>query len=255
MRSERILKIVGSHNFRDMGGYEAASGRTVRWATLYRSGVMHKIESSEIKQLHALGIVCVHDLRTTKERRHQPTTWHEGSPTEMIVRNYEISAGVLKNLIKRGNATSGEVAGHMHAIYRDLLQEQSENYAGLFRCLIEGKVPLAFNCTAGKDRTGIAAALILSALGVSRKDVMADYALTNEFVDELIDLMRQDEDYSHWLSEQPEAAYPLLRAEPLYLAGMFHELENRFGGLENYLDQILHIGPAEIEAMRRHLLE
>lgn len=255
MRSERLLKINGGHNFRDMGGYQAAGGRTVRWATLYRSGIMSKIESSEIALLESLGIVSICDLRTTKERQHRPTTWHEGSPVEMVVRDYDMSAGILKNLIKRPDTTSAEIAGHMHAIYRDLLEEQSESYIGLFRRLVDGKVPLAFNCTAGKDRTGIAAALILSVLGVSRADIMDDYALTNASIDGLIDLMSQDEDYADWYNQQPEAAYPLLRAEPLYLEGMFDELETRYGGLDAYLAKILSVGPAEVEAIRTHLLE
>jgi len=255
MRSQRILNINGGHNFRDMGGYAAAGGRTVRWATLYRSGIMSKIESSESALLTSLGIVSICDLRTTKERAHRPTVWHSGSDTELLARDYEMSAGVLKNLVKDRDASSEAVAGHMHSIYRDLLREQSESYVELFRRLVAGKVPLIFNCTAGKDRTGIAAALILSALGVSREDVMADYALTNEFIEGLVELLRQDADYSDWFADQPEAAYPLLRAEPLYLQGMFDELESRYGGLDAYLAEVLHVGPREVEAMRAHLLE
>ena len=254
MPPERILKISGGHNFRDMGGYRTADGRTVRWATLYRSGVMSKIDPSEAATLHSLGIVSICDLRTTRERERRPTTWHEGSKVEMLTRDYDMSAGVLKNLIA-GKGSADVIAGHMHVIYRDLLEEQAESYTALFRCLADGKVPLVFNCAAGKDRTGIAAALILSALGVSREDVITDYALTNDFIDGLVDLMRQDEDFSEWFSEQPDSAYPLLRAEPRYLEDMFDELEKRHGGLESYLVNILHISQADIEAMRDNLLE
>ena len=255
MPAERILKIRGGHNFRDMGGYRTADGRTVRWATLYRSGVMSKIDPSEIATLKSLGIVSICDLRTTRERARRPTTWHEGSQVEMLTRDYEMSVGVLKNLIAEGKGSAEAVAEHMHVIYRDLLEEQAESYTALFRRLAEGRTPLVFNCAAGKDRTGIAAALILSALGVSREDVMADYALTNQFVDGLLDLMRQDEDFSGWFGEQPDSAYPLLRAEPIYLDGMFEELEQRYGGLQPYLADILRISEAEVEAMRNHLLE
>ena len=255
MPPQRILKINGGHNFRDMGGYRTADGRTVRWATLYRSGVMSKIDASEIATLRSLGIVSICDLRTTRERERRPTTWHVGSPVEMLVRDYDMSAGVLKNLIAEGRGTAETIAGHMQAIYGDLLEEQAESYTALFRRLADGKVPLVFNCAAGKDRTGIAAALILSALGVAREHVMTDYALTNEFMDGLVELMRQDEDFSRWFGEQPESAYPLLRAEPRYLEGMFAALEERHGSLESYLANILHIDRADIESMRDHLLE
>ena len=255
MPPERILKIRGGHNFRDMGGYRTADGRTVRWATLYRSGVMSKIDPFEIATLESLGIVSICDLRTTRERARQPTTWHESSSVEMLTRDYEMSAGVLKNLIAGGGGSAAAIAEHMHIIYRDLLEEQAESYTVLFRRLADGKVPLVFNCAAGKDRTGIAAALILSALGVSREDVMADYALTNAFIDGLIDLMRQNEDFSGWFSERPESIYPLLRAEPLYLEGMFSELEERYGGLKPYLANILHVSEADVEAMRDNLIE
>ena len=255
MPLERILKINGGHNFRDMGGYRTTDGRTVRWATLYRSGVMSKIDPSEIATLKSLGIVSICDLRTTRERARHPTTWHEGSSVEMLTRDYDMSAGVLKNLIAGEDVSTQDIADHMHVIYRDLLEEQAESYAALFRRLADGQVPLVFNCAAGKDRTGIAAALILSALGVSREDVMADYALTNEFIDGLVDMMRQDEDFSEWFSEKPESAYPLLRAEPPYLEGMFDELEERYGGLKPYLADILYVSEADIEAMRNNLLE
>lgn len=255
MPPERILKISGGLNFRDMGGYRTVDGRTVRWATLYRSGVMSKIDPSEIATLKSLGIVSICDLRTTRERARRPTTWHEGSSVEMLTRDYDMSAGVLKELIGERQGSADVIAEHMHVIYRDLLEEQAESYTALFRRLADGKVPLVFNCAAGKDRTGIAAALILSALGVSREDVMADYALTNEFIDGLVDLMRQDEDFSEWFSEQPKSAFPLLSADPRYLEVMFVELDERYGGLKHYLADMLHIDEADIESMRRNLLE
>ncbi|WP_030540867.1 tyrosine-protein phosphatase, partial [Sphingobium sp. DC-2] len=123
------------------------------------------------------------------------------------------------------------------------------------RQLAAGKVPLVFNCSAGKDRTGVAAAIILSALGVPMEEVIADYMLTNDSIGELAGILEQEPEYSRWVAEQPEVAYPLLRAEPEYLQRTFSILETRHGGIEGYLTGRLGISSAEIATIRALLLD
>lgn len=255
MEQQRILQIRGGHNFRDLGGYPTQDGRTVKWGTLYRSGVMSKIDANDVEGLHKLGIVSICDLRTNSERGRRPTTWHEGQAVELHVHDYEMSIGVLEDIVRNRQADKARVHEMITGIYAVLAEEQAANYARLFRQLVAGKVPLVFNCSAGKDRTGVAAALVLTALGVRRDEVLADYMLTNASIDGLVGILEQEPEYGRWVVENPEVAYPLLRAEPEYLETTFSTIDANYGGVEGYLDRRLGISAAQIDTMRQFLLD
>jgi protein-tyrosine phosphatase len=123
-------------------------------------------------------------------------------------------------------------------LYPELLVDHAPSYRFLFARLAEGHVPLLFNCSAGKDRTGVAAALILSMLGVPRETVFDDYLLTNRFADfgRLFDASRGG--YDQYASVDPEVLRPLLAADADYLQAMFDSLDRDHGGLDAYLARI-----------------
>lgn len=178
------LPFEKADNFRELGGYRAAGGRTVKRGLFWRSGALAAIQSpQDVARFEALGIRCVFDLRSSGERAYQPDPRFSG------VQMFEISAildetGREVNFDPKVIAAESEsetvrfVTEGMRAIYARL-PFKNPAYREMFRQLQEGNVPLLFHCTAGKDRTGVAAALILLALGVSRDIVMQDYMLTN----------------------------------------------------------------------------
>lgn len=255
MQQQRTLRIRGGHNFRDLGGYSTRDGRAVKWGQVYRSGVMAKIDPEDVEGLHRLGIVSICDFRTNSERSRRPTTWHAGGAIELVTHDYEMSVGVLQEIAKSNLFDSTKVRKLILDVYTDLPEEQAPNYTALFRQLASGKVPLVFNCSAGKDRTGVAAALILLALGVEKEEVIADYMLTNEWIESLVGILQQEPEYGRWVAEQPEVAYPLLRAEAEYLDTTLALLDDRYGGVEGYLTGRLGISAGEIETIRDLLLE
>lgn len=255
MNQRRNLQIRGGHNFRDLGGYATQDRRTVKWRTVFRSGVMATIDDRDVEALRGLGIVTICDFRTNSERLRRPTTWHDRESVNLVSQDYEMSAGVLQTLVHDRQAGTDTVRRKMVETYRKLPEEQANNYTMLFRQLTAGLLPLVFNCSAGKDRTGVAAALILSSLGVPRTDIVDDYLLTNDTIDDLVDIIKENRNFGQWVADRPDVAYPLLRAEAEYLDAMFDAVETEYGGVEGYLTTRLGVTTEEIETIRSFLLE
>jgi len=252
---QRALGIEGGHNLRDLGGYEAADGRRVKWGLLYRSGVIRHGDDAARAALLGLGITAICDLRTPQERAHRPMDWHDTGATRYLTGDYELSAGNLDQLIAQEETTPEAMVRVMQTVYRELPFEQAPGYRSLFGQLLTGRVPLLFNCTAGKDRTGVAAALILHTLGVKRAAIEHDYTLTDAVIGRLEAILLADARYAG-LQAKPRKVYlPLLTADPGYLAIAFAAMEERHGTIEGYLSAALGVGPAETAALRGLLLE
>jgi protein-tyrosine phosphatase len=250
----RHLATSTGQNFRDMGGYEMIDGRTLRWRTLFRSGVMSRIDGDDHDELHALGIDTICDFRANGERERHPTHWHVRGATELWVRDYDFSSGNLHQMIQQPGVVASEVHSAMTEIYRHMPFEQAPSFAEMFKRLAAGRVPLVFNCSAGKDRTGIAAALILTVLGASPAVIEADYMLTNDSIEGLSSFLIGDPKYTNLIAERIEHAQPLLRAEPEYLATAFAVMEAEHGSVDGYLQDRLGVTDADRSAIQAHLL-
>jgi protein-tyrosine phosphatase len=251
----RVLRIANCHNLRDMGGYLASGGQRVRWRTLYRSGLMTGLADIAVRELSGLGIVTICDLRGSDERRRRPMEWRHSLEIDYWCRDYNLSLGNLQEIARRGTLAPGEMMAIIHEVYRQLPYEQAPSYREIFRRLTAGRVPLLFNCSAGKDRTGIAAALVLSALGVSRETIAEDYCLTDHALERLIDIFLEDPRHAGFATVPRELYLPMLRADAAYLDIMFDEIEARHGSVESYLHDVLEIGEQGIAVLREHLLE
>jgi protein-tyrosine phosphatase len=253
--ADRLIPIPAGHNLRDLGGYQAAGGRRVKWRHLYRAGIMSNTTDADREKFAALGIVAICDLRGNKERAREPTTWHEPLGIDYWARDYDLSIGNLNELAKRAALTAESVLQVITETYVQLPYEQAPSYRALFQKLAEGRVPLLFNCTAGKDRTGIAAALVLHALGVPRAVIFEDYALTDLVIDRLIEMMVADPKYDFLTMFPREHYLPLMQAKTSYLATAFDEMTARHGSIAGYLREVLDVGAPEIDAIRGFLLE
>lgn len=250
----RILARSTGQNFRDMGGYPVMDGRTTRWRTLFRSGVMSRVKDDDHDELHALGIDTICDFRANGERERHPTRWHERGTTELWMRDYDFSSGNLHQMVQKPDVVADDVHAAMTEIYRHMPFEQAPAFAEMFKRLAAGRVPLVFNCSAGKDRTGIAAALILTVLGASPEVIEGDYMLTNDAIEGLSSFLIGDPNYKALIAERIEHAQPLLRAEPEYLATAFSVIESEHGSVEAYLCDHLGVTSADRDAIQGHLL-
>lgn len=174
--AERLLPLQGGRNFRDLGGYRAGDGRQVRWGRIYRSGVMAGLTTADMTYLSDLGIQVICDLRSRQERAAQPNPFLKDPSPQVAGTDYDMMS--MSGFMKATNRA--EAIDAFADSYIEFTEVLAPQYTDMFARLLRREV-LAFNCSAGKDRTGTAAALILSVLGVPRETVVADYALTEVY--------------------------------------------------------------------------
>ena len=238
-----------------MGGYAVADGRRVRWRRLLRSGHMAASTDRPPLSLAELGVVAVCDLRTTGERQRRPSVWGAEPGVHYYCRDYEMSAGNLERFLQSVRFSAEEARKAMHATYAELPYEQAPAYRRIFELLVAGSVPLIFNCSAGKDRTGVAAALVLSALGVPRDVIEQDYALSDQAIDGLVaDMNSSSAHYPHLQALPLESCMPLMSADPAYLETAFQVIDRQSGGIHAYLRDVLNLAESDIAELHNLLL-
>jgi protein-tyrosine phosphatase len=242
------IQLSGASNFRDLGGYQAAAGRRVRRYRLLRSDHLANLRAQDLSLLaERLGYrVRVLDLRGVAERETAacviPTATVHSLPIEPTI------VQKLTDLLDSGHRiTAAETVALMQETYRGFVRANTPRFASLFAHVLDEQVaPVVFHCTAGKDRTGFAAALILRSLGVSDEDVMRDYLLTNQ-------RLKMPDPSRHGLS--PEVGNILWRVQPEFLHAAFEAVQADYGGLEGYFREGLGLREAERECLLQLYLE
>ncbi|WP_327753802.1 tyrosine-protein phosphatase (plasmid) [Sphingobium sp. SJ10-10] len=252
--SGRIIFMDGGHNFRDIGGYPTRDGCHVAQGLVFRSGTMSELSDRDHAILDNLGLKVICDLRSTSERSRRPSRLPEAAQYEIWSRDHHMSAGDLTEAMHRPDATPDTVRALMIDAYRTLAYEQAPSYRELFLRIAQGPLPLVFHCAAGKDRTGIAAALLLDLLGVERERIFADYALTDEFFARGCQLIASDPVGHRFAEVDPAIWEPMMRADPAYLAAMFVALEVRHGTAEAFIRDELGLDDEDIMTIRDRLL-
>jgi protein-tyrosine phosphatase len=251
---ERLTLLEGGHNFRDLGGYRTSDGRRLRWGLLFRSGVMATLTDADRRRLAPFGIRVICDLRANGERLHRPTRWAGISEVEIWARDHDSSGGDLLTRLTDPATTATDMFAMMHETYRKLPYEQVASYREIFRRLSRGQLPLLFHCAAGKDRTGVAAALILTALGVPREAVIEEYLISEYYFDSGRRIALENASGTLLKQVPPDIWEPLMHAKKSYLEAMFSQLQDNHGSIEGYIAEQLEIGQDEIDQMRTHLL-
>ena len=219
---DRSLRLSGASNFRDLGGYAGAQGLPVRWRRLFRSDHLAALTADDAETLRRLGVTRAFDFRGVHERAAVP--YELPGVTQVALPIEPTVVQRMKDLLDAGEAvTPAQTVGLMQQTYRAFVHDNAPRFAGLFAHLLESDAPLVFHCTAGKDRTGFAAALILLALGVPREVVMQDYLLTNDFYR----MPALDE------SRAPRAVLDVLwRVQADFLDAALHTVDEDYGGAD-----------------------
>jgi protein-tyrosine phosphatase len=259
--SIRRLPLESSPNFRDLGGYRAADGRHVRWGLAYRSGKLDTLTAKEYEYLAGIGLEMVTDFRLDWERQRNPTKW-PGVPRPIFLVNPIDSYGPPANAAPTPNAAAA-TAGQPVRVPRPeywWVDDATEQYALTFRLMASGSLPMLFHCAAGKDRTGVMAALLLSALGVPRDVIMADYVLTNTYLvpDSKLPQLTADLQKRRKLDSPPDP--DTVRGasggvDRRWLEAALAAIDKKYGSVEGYLRQELKLTPAQLAAVRNRLLE
>ena len=181
---------TGVENFRDFGGAASAFGGRVRRGRLFRSAHLAAAEEADIAHLDRLGVRTIVDLRRPTERQAQPSRWTD-FPGRLISSDAgDRAEGPHMEFLRQGDLSGDGVEAYLAGYYRQAPFEPrheamfADTFAALDEDALEEGDALLIHCTAGKDRTGLLAALIQRALGVGREDVMADFLLTNALMTE-----------------------------------------------------------------------
>jgi len=251
----RQLPLQGGQNFRDLGGYRTSNGRTVRWGLLFRSGSMHFLTDADYAYLEKRGIRTVCDFRSSAERQAEPVSWPAAAAPNVLVTDYVQDLKSSGLAAGAAPATGAEARAMMAKLYPNMLVQFNAQYRRMFAELLAGRAPLAFNCTAGKDRTGVASALLLTALGVPRQTVVDDYLLTNRYFDPK-KAMSGASSASYGMQKMPQdVVQAYMAADRSYIEAAFRVVDGHKGGAAGYLRDELGLTTADVARLRRMYTE
>jgi protein-tyrosine phosphatase len=240
----RHFGLAGASNFRDLGGYPTRDGRMVRWRQIFRSNHLGHLTEADIEVLRGLGLKSAFDFRGAEERAAAACRLEE-----IVVHSLPIEPTVVAELRARlaaGSLSPATAVEVMRGSYRGYVQDNTPRFRALFAHLLQDHAPLVIHCTAGKDRTGFACALILHALGVDDDLIAEDYLLTNRFY-------RRDPNSGSDLPDDVRQSIGSVEAS--FLAAAFEAIAADYGSLDRYLSDGLALGPSERAKLQARYLE
>ena len=254
-QSEEHRKILldGTSNTRELGGYKTEDGRSLKWGVLYRSDKLSELTDADQEYLLQLGIKRVIDFRSSEEKQNEP----DQLPSTLKYIEMPIEAdGAIRpkvEAILKGDLNE-DVGAILVETNKEFISDFSGVYKGFIESLIENQEPTLFHCTAGKDRAGFAAALVLLAVGVPEKIVIEDYMKTNKYTEETIqDYINKINLYSLG-SVDAEILRPLLGVEERFIRAALDEIKQKYGSVENFIRDELKIRDESIVELKNFLL-
>ena len=244
---DRQLPFAGAFNFRDLGGYPTADRRTVRWRTLYRADAVHRLPDEELDVLAERGVRTIIDLRTARELEHGHL--HD-EPRGLRHVHLDVLGATWEAEDLPDDADPGQVLG-------DLYIAMTTVGAGPLRDALmlladADRLPAVFHCAAGKDRTGVLAATVLSLLGVDDAVIIADYTISGANMDRLVDRLRRDRPEALTAMNEQPSAY--LAAPPAAMERFLAHVRTEHGSVRGWV-HALGIDDATIDALRANLLD
>lgn len=257
--SAKHIPLQKQPNFRDLGGFQTADGRLVKPGLIYRSGELSKLSDEDLDRLQALNIKTVVDLRSPLEVE---MFGEDRLPAGAKLLALRIEPGnwgsALFDVVKTGDTSQIPDNVLVHTS-RSIIRDATDQIAALFEALCDpSNLPLVFHCSAGKDRTGIAAAVILMALGVSEDLAKMDYLKSNDYLSadnkqQLAGIRRM---IAARLDIDPAAVdmsnfKQLFYQEPAYFEAALDEINQQYGSFANYLKEGLGVDETRIKELRK----
>ena len=250
---DRVWRLQGATNFRDLGGYPGHGGRPLRWRRLFRSDHLGGLTDADHATLAALGLGRSFDFRGEAERAAMPYQLPGAIQHPLAIEPTVVQR--MQALVAAGQQLdAATVVELMNELYRSLVNDQAHRFAELFEHLLATEAPLLFHCSAGKDRTGVAAALILLALGVPREVVLQDYLLTNQVYRHPPPLTASNP-ASNSTDTPADVLAVLWRVQAGFLEAALQVIEADHGGIDRYLAQRLGLSPAAMATLATRYLQ
>ncbi len=253
----RRLPVEGVENFRSIGGYKTTDGRVVKKGIIYRSGQLHNLTKDDTVLFANLGIRVIADFRGPSEVEEEPDVIPEG----VSYKSYpvDIAGSDLREKIIsviKGDSEM-DMSGYMMDINRQFVLDYTGTYSKWIHTLVDNpdSTPQVFHCTAGKDRAGFAAAVLLRVLGVSEETVMSDYLESNAYNAEYIEKTIHKIRVLTMFRNDGEVIRPLLSVDEKYLQTAFDTIDGEWGSFDNYVQQGLRLSDADVEMLKDRFLE
>jgi len=237
----RHLPLPGTYNVRDIGGYRSRDGRTIQWRTFWRADSLHRLPLEAQVTLLDYGVRTVIDLRRSDELQAAPNVFAASTAVTYCHLSLQVDAPLVPGTPRLLVDT-----------YRHMLDERQEQIRETLQVLAApGGLPAVVHCTAGKDRTGLIAALVLGLAGVPEDTIVEDYALSSRYlVGPFLEETRQRALRRGYTWEQYE---PLVRCPPEFMYATLQHLKERYGSIEAYA-RTIGLGPEQITRFQNLLL-
>lgn len=270
--NKRNIKLDGTNNFRDLGGYIGHNGKMVKFKQLFRSDALHKLSSNDVTWLESMGLKTIIDFRSSSEivnnedKEIRGAKYYHLNPKAEVAQTASASLSndrsKIEKLVSIANSKEGEsyFADHIDDMSKQMRKLVSDpdaitQYQKVMAFLVNNETPLVFHCRGGKDRTGIAAMFILIALGVSKAQIYDDYLFTN--INNVIRNEKRMNDYRNLTDNQLvlDYLYNLQLAKPEYLDAAFDEMIKMSGTTENYIKEVLKVTDEQLVAIQNRFLK
>lgn len=258
--AHRLLNFEGISNFRDLGGYSAQDGRHVKWGTLYRSGTLAEASRADLSGLSSLGLETVIDFRSNLEKTEEPNQLPD--PPGFTVVDIPVlddgNKALLNDVMARiesGNFDGFDPNQAMLMANRQFAGEFTPQFRKFMHTVLEADgAPVLWLCTAGKDRTGFAAAILLRVLGVPQETIVQDYMASE--APALAARKSQLRMLKLFKGEEASRKLAILMGvEEAWLQAGFAQIDTTWGSFDNYVHNGLQLSAPDIRRLRGNLLE
>ncbi|MCS6836485.1 MAG: tyrosine-protein phosphatase [Anaerolineae bacterium] len=253
---ERLISLPSLPNLRDFGGYPTRDGRRVKRGLLYRASSLAHLSDDDLTKLEELGLRLICDLRTPEEVAEAPDRLPQSAeylhlPAHAAHNSRPSLRNVFGMMMKRGY-----LERILPRLYTEVMIDQNPHvFAEIFRRVAEGQLPLLIHCTAGKDRTGLSAALLLSWLGVEDELIVQDYSISNLFYDDFARISSRLLKQLGQLGIKEAEVYPLMVADPRTMETTLAHIRHYYGSVEAYLRGPGGLDTATLQAVKERLIE
>lgn len=258
--AHRLLNFEGVSNFRDLGGYEAEDGRSVKWGKLYRAGTFTDASVADLANLKRLQLATFVDFRSSIEKTEEPDRLPEPPGFEIIDipvldDGNKAFVGEVMARVESGNFEGFDPNAAMMTANRQFADQFTPQFKQYIHTVLEAQgAPVLWHCSAGKDRTGFAAAILLRTLGVPQQTVMQDYMASLQPALEsrktqlmMLELFKGE--------EAADKVAVLMGVEEAWLEAAFAQIDATWGSFDNYVANGLEMSDTDIQQLRTNLLE
>ena len=234
--ARRVVRLDAVQNFRDLGGYRIADGRAIGWGRLFRADGLYRLTPDDLDVVDALGIRTVVDLRSNPEFEQHGRFPLERYPVAFHHLPILDATWMRSETPEVADDENGSIEFLTWA-YGDMLSQGADRFAHAFKVLaVPGAVPAVFHCAAGKDRTGVLAALVLGGLGVDHETIVADYALTQAAMVRMRAwVLAYHPEMAERMGETPAF---MLAAHPQAMRNVLEQMVIDHGSVRGYLSSI-----------------